>query len=73
MLAEVIDRRHVFEQDRELVAAEAGDCVAGAHRVAEAITDCGQEIVADSVAEAVVHRLESVEVEHDHTDRALST
>ena len=69
--AEVLDRRLVFEQDRELVAAEPRDRVAGAHRLAEAVTDREQQLVADGVAEAVVHRLEAVEVDDDDADGAV--
>ena len=42
LIAETIDRRRVFEQDRELVAAEPRDRVAGPHRLAEAVTDRDQ-------------------------------
>ena len=56
----------VFEQDRELVAAEPGDGVAGPDARLEALAERDQELVADEVAEAVVDGLEAVQVqEHD--------
>ena len=71
LLLEVLDGRLVLEEDRELVAAEARDRVAGTYRVAEAIADCEQQLVADGVTEAVVHRLEAVEVDDDDPDGAV--
>ena len=56
----------VLEQDRELVAAEAGDGVGRAHRVGQALADVAQKLIAGVVPEAVVDLLEPVEVEHQH-------
>ena len=59
--------RDVLEQHGELVAAEAGDGVAGSDRL-EALGDLDQERVAGIVPEAVVDQLEPVEVEEEHPD-----
>ena len=64
-----VDAAAVLEQDRELVAAEAGGGVAGAGGAADAIGDGLQQLVADGVAERVVDRLEVVEVDEQHDDR----
>ena len=58
------------EQQRELVAAEAGEQVLAAHHALEAARDLREEQVADAVAERVVHDLEPVDVEVQHADRA---
>ena len=50
-------------EDRELVAAEAGDGVVGAQRVAQALAADLEQAVAGGVAERVVDLLEVVEVE----------
>jgi hypothetical protein len=64
----------VFAQDRELVAAEASDGVAGTKNCFDATGDRDQEFVARFMAEAVVHILESVEVDEQHAGlRARST
>jgi hypothetical protein len=57
----------------ELVAAESGDGVLGAHRMGECLRDVAQEVVAGAVAEAIVERLEAVEVDHDERERTLHT
>ena len=57
------------DQDPELVAAEAGDDVAGAQVRAQPRGDRAQQLVAGVVAEAVVDQLEVVEVEEDDPDR----
>ena len=58
---------------RELVAAEARDQVAVAHRVLrQALGDARQQQVAEAVAEHVVDVLEAVEVEHHHRTPRLS-
>ena len=59
----------VLGQDRELVAAEAGDRVARAQRLLEPRGDRREQLVAGRVAEAVVDELELVEVEEEHRDR----
>ena len=56
-------------QHDELVAAEAGDDVAVAHRSAQAVRDLHEHLVAALVAAAVVHRLEPVEVAEQHRER----
>ena len=56
---------HVVEEDGELVAAEAGDGVAGPHAGLEPPGDRGEEQVALQVAEAVVDVLEAVDVEEE--------
>ena len=57
------------DQDAELVAAEAGDDVAGPQVGAQARRDGSQQGVAGVVAEAVVDQLEVVEVEEEDPDR----
>ena len=57
------------DQDAELVAAEAGDDVAGAQVGAQPRRDRPQQLVAGVVAEAVVDQLEVVEVEEEDADR----
>ena len=56
----------VVEQDRELVAAEPGDGVAGPQGGLQPARDRDQQPVADVVAERVVDELEAVEVEEQH-------
>ena len=58
----------VLGQDGELVAAQAGDQVALAHRVRDALGDRDQERITSRMAEGVVDDLEVVEV--DEQDRA---
>ena len=53
----------VVGEDRELVAAQAGDEVAGADRVGDPLGDGLEERVAGGVAERVVDDLEVVEVD----------
>jgi hypothetical protein len=65
-LAHVVD---VFEQDRELVAAQPGDSVAGAQVRFEPPRDAHQKLVADHVPERVVDHLEAVEVEEEQRER----
>ena len=57
-----VDRSSVLDQDRELVAAEARRGVAGAHAAQQPLADRDEQLVAGGVAEAVVDRLELVEV-----------
>ena len=62
-------RRRAGDHHRELVAAEAGDHVAGAQHAAQALGDDLEQAVAGPVAERVVDDLEVVEV--DEQDRDL--
>ena len=57
-----------LEQDRELVAAEPGDDVAGADRRAQPHGDLDEQAVAGVVADAVVDLLEAVEVDEQHAE-----
>jgi hypothetical protein len=57
------------QQDGELVAAQAGDAVAGAHARGEPAGDGDEQLVAGRVAEGVVDRLEAVEVDEQHRRR----
>ena len=59
----------VLEQDRELVAAEAGDGVGRSRRGADALGRQPDQLIAALVPEAVVDQLEVVEVDHQHADR----
>ena len=67
----VADVAPPFEQDRELVAADAGDGVRGAQRRGERAGDLDQQLVAHQVAEAVVDDLEAVEVEEEDGGQPL--
>ena len=58
----------VLAQDHELVAAEPGERLVPAQRVADALGDRDQQLVALAVAEAVVDHLEAIEVEEQHRD-----
>ena len=55
----------------ELVAPDARQRIGLAHAGAEALADLDEQLVADGMAIAVVHQLESVEVDVDKTDRGL--
>jgi hypothetical protein len=61
--------RQLFAEDEELVAPEARDGVARAQRGPQTGGDLEQELVSGVVAEAVVDRLEAVEVEEQNGDR----
>ena len=61
----------VREKDAELVAAEPGRRVAGPHRVAQALGDLHEHLVADGVAPAVVDELEAVEIEEEDGARRV--
>ena len=64
----------ILDEDRELVAAEPGDRVAGPDRPAEPFRDPDHQFVADRMPEGVVDRLEVVEVdEHDRDPGAGAT
>src|SRR4029079_11212572 len=56
---------HVVDEDRELVAAEAGERVAGTDAALEAPGDFDEELVAREVAQAVVDDLEAVHVDEE--------
>ena len=58
------------EEDRELVAALAGDDVIGPDRAGEPLGDLDEDLVADGVAVGVVDALEVVEVDEEQGDRA---
>ena len=58
--------RFALHHDDELVAAESGQHVALAQRRAQPLGHDLQQLVADLVAEAVVDRLEVVEVDEQH-------
>ena len=68
----VLGALDVLEQHGELVAAEPGGGVGRAERREQPLADLAEHLVSDGVAEAVVDRLEVVEVdEHDAHRRAL--
>ncbi len=56
----------VLEQDAELVAAEPRHGVGGAHRLLEARSRRGEQLIAGAVAQALVDELEAVQVEGQH-------
>ena len=62
-------RARIALQHRELVAAEPRDRVVLADRAADALRDGAQQLVADRMAERIVHALEVVEVETEHGER----
>ena len=70
-----LDRLHLVlglvQQDRELVAAEAGGRVDGPHRVLQAASDLPEHDVAGGVAEAVVDVLEVVDVHEQDRHRQV--
>ncbi len=57
-----------MDQDRELVAAQAGDHVLRAHRGHDALGHLHQQLVAGGVADAVVDQLEPVQVQEQHRE-----
>ncbi len=61
-----------FSDDRELVAAETGDGVLGAHRALQALGHDLEDLVTGVVAERVVDGLEAVEVDHHDEDVAAA-
>ena len=64
--AHLVGRGEALDEHRELVAAEARQHVARSQLGMEPDRDRPQELVADEVAEAVVHELEAVEVDEEH-------
>ena len=62
----------VYEQHRELVAAEPGDDVDRAQAVAHHRPDVLDHLIADLVAERIVDELEVVEIQHQER-RALGS
>ena len=77
----------VVEQDHELVAAESGerirlggpqsvfgDAAHGVvlpHHTGQALRERHQQLIADGVAEAVVHVLEAIEIDEEHGEAVL--
>ncbi len=59
----------MFEDDRELVAAEPGHGVGAPDHAEQALGDRDQQPVAGQMAVAVVDRLEAVEIDEDHRDQ----
>ena len=58
--------RDLLDDHGELVAAEAGDGVDGAQHAAQPVGDGDEQPVAGGVAEAVVDRLEVVQIDEQH-------
>ena len=56
----------VGHQDAELIAGQAGDCVRGPRRTAQARCHLPEGVVAARVAELVVDRLETVQIDPQH-------
>ena len=67
----VLGLGEVLDQDRELVAAQPRDRVGLAQAVAEPLRHDRQQAVAGAMAEAIVDRLEAVEVEDHDREQAL--
>ncbi len=61
-----------LQQHGELVPAEPGDGVTGPHQVDQAGGHLAQQLVAGVVSEAVVDRLEAVEVQVEHDRRGCA-
>ena len=61
----LVARRH---DHRELLAADPADDVGGADGRPQVIGEIGEHLVADGMAEDVVHLLEVVDVDHHHGD-----
>ena len=59
------------QDDRELLASDPADDVAGAHGRTQHVGHLEQELIADPVSVDVVDLLEVVQVEHDQTDRVV--
>ena len=62
----------LLEQHGELVAAQARERVARSHAAFEPPRDADQQLVARLVAEAVVDRLEAIEIEVEHGEQRLA-
>ena len=72
-IGSIVERAaHVLEQHRELVAPEARNDVALTNAVLEPLHDGAEQLVAELVAERIVHRLEPVEVEEQQTHLLLA-
>ena len=69
--AQRVLRRRLREQDRELLAAEAGRHVVGAERLLEDVRDALQHRVPGEVPVAVVDVALKVEVGDEHGERSL--
>jgi hypothetical protein len=54
------------EENRELVAAQTRQHVAGAQARGELVRDGREQLIANEVAEAVVHQLEAIDVDEEH-------
>ena len=63
---------NVVEQDGELVTAEARQRIAGAKAALEPPRRRDQELVTDLVPEAVVDRLEAIEIEVEHREQRIA-
>ena len=61
--------RHVRQQERELLAAPAGDQVLFPHQPRQLRRDAAQDRVADDMAVGVVDALEVVDVDHQQAQR----
>jgi hypothetical protein len=57
----------VLDEDRELVPAEPRDRVCRSHHRGEPLPDDDQQLIAGCVPEAVVHRLEAVQIGEEDT------
>ena len=62
----------VVEQDGELITAEAGQRISRANAALEAARRRAQDLVTDLVAEAVIDRLEPIEIEVEHREPRIA-
>src|SRR3954470_11251592 len=67
----LLRRRVVLEEHRELVAGEARDRVAGTYAAPYPLRHRPEQPIAHGVAEALVDRLEAVDVEHEHRESVV--
>jgi hypothetical protein len=60
----------VFQDDRELIAAEPRDGIAGSQTALESARCGDQELVPDKVAQAIIDRFEPIEIQEQHHEWA---
>jgi hypothetical protein len=63
---------HILEEDRELVSAQTGGRVGGPQTFMQSLGHRHQQLITGCVAQAVVDRLEVVEVEEQNGKRITS-
>ena len=56
----------VVYEDNKLITAKTGESICAPHHFSKALSCCAEQFVANPVSEAVVDRLEVVEVNEQH-------